>query len=554
MNLVSNDTPAAADELRVRTHASPRWWHLSASQAALIVLWSGFFFWLNRLPLQPTGFWSHAAYGRWILEQQALPVADPFAPLLAAKPLFDGAWLSQVILGKAAAWGGGEALSLLFAGSVLIACLILARVFYLQSRSALLAHAGVVLACVLGWDRITTARPEMFGMVCFSGLLWLLVRDRIDEGGETPNDETGRRIAWELWIGVPLLMMLWANLHDSFVCGLLILACWMGGRGLETAWRKRSLRAVLADRALRRRVWIGELALAATCLNPYGARLLWNALWFADYRQLEQLADWEPIELLGPGGRGLLICLLLAMLVFRHSRRPVPAADALWLAGFSFVFGNGMRMAWWWAAIFVVVMMPHFTDLWSRLLNTISRSLPSDVGNAVRSVLGSWAVRRWSYSAVAVILAWILFAVSPAGSTFINQSPRPPERLYGATTPWRLSQYLREEPPRGPVFNPDFWGDWLAWDGPPGLWIFMTSNMHLASADVWTDYRIVRENRVGWNNVLARYGIRTVVVDNYRQRILRGYLSQSSDWQVVYEDELGTVFRREERKEQVEQP
>lgn len=164
---------------------------------------------------------------------------------------------------------------------------------------------------------------------------------------------------------------------------------------------------------------------------------------------------------------------------------------------------------------------------------------------------GSWlglpTGRTWSYSLVALGLLWIAFSVSPAGAWLGGQAPRLPAQLVSAETPWQLSEFLRDNPPSGQIFNPDWWGDWLTWDGPPGLRVFMTTRMHLAPRQVWIDYRIVRENRSGWDHVLQRYAVQTVVLDKQRQKTLTGYLRSSSDWRILYEDERGLVFGRVSR-------
>jgi hypothetical protein len=152
--------------------------------------------------------------------------------------------------------------------------------------------------------------------------------------------------------------------------------------------------------------------------------------------------------------------------------------------------------------------------------------------------------RSGSYSLVALGLVWITLAVAPAGTWLLQQTPRPPAQLFSATTPWQLSAFLRENPPAGQVFNPDWWGDWLTWDGPPGLRVFMTSQMHLAPRAVWVDYRIVRENRAGWDHVLDRYVVQTVILDKQRQKTLIGYLRESTVWRILHEDDGGIVFGR----------
>ena len=118
----------------------------------------------------------------------------------------------------------------------------------------------------------------------------------------------------------------------------------------------------------------------------------------------------------------------------------------------------------------------------------------------------------------------------------------PPHGVTTRHNAQELAALFRENPPAGQVFNPHWWGDWLVWDGPPQLPVFITTNMHLTPDAVWMDYRIVRETRSGWDNVLARYGVQAVVLDKRRQRTLLRYLSGSRDWQQAYEDDRGMVF------------
>jgi hypothetical protein len=520
----------------------PRWWQLAPKHLPVAVFWGVFFLWLNRLPLASGEFWGHASYGRWILANRALPAEDPFTPLTAGMRLFDSAWLSQVIFAWANSVGGAEALSFLFAAVVLLAHLILARTFYLQTRNLLVTHLGVLLVVALGHSRLPEANSDVFGMLCLAVLLWLLTRDRA-AGASGNHATTGPRSRWGLWLGIPLLLALWANLHSSVVMGLGVLACWTAGVAAETAWRRRGLRGMAADAAIRRWIWLSELALAATCLNPYGVQLLLYSAWFADFRPMRDLPAWQPLVLLQPGGRELVASLLAAILVYRLSRRKTAVADALLLGVFSFVFAGGVRMAWWYAAVFGVVVVPHLADIGTHWAEQIAGP------DAWTNSRFRWAGRNsLSHAVMAAGLLWICFALSPAWSALVRGQSRPPERLYGNGTPWKLSRYLREQPPLGQVFHPHWWGDWLIWDGPPRLRPFLTTNLYLAPPKVLLDYRIIRETRAGWADLLFRYGAQTVVLDRFRQTTLHRFLRASDNWQVLYEDEAGIVFGRADRK------
>ena len=301
--------------------------------------------------------------------------------------LFDTAWLSQVIYATVNAWGGVEALSALFAVTVVVAHLVLARTFYLQTRNLLVTHLGVLLVAAVSLSRLPEANPDMFGMLCFAVLLWLLVRDRVADADAAAGDLRPTRIRWALWLGIPLLLTLWANLHGSFTCGLLVLVGWFVGALVETAWRERAVRRVIGDPAVRRWAWLCELALAAACLNPYGVQLVLYNTWFADFRQLRELPAWEPLVLLQPGGRELVASLLVAILVFRFSRKKLPVADLLLLAAFSFVFGGGVRMAWWYAAVFGLVVTPHLGEIGTRWVNRVGTRTTNQRGHAKPSLV-----------------------------------------------------------------------------------------------------------------------------------------------------------------------
>lgn len=525
----------------------PRWWQLAPKHLLVAVLWGVFFLWLNRWPLPSGEFWGQASCGRWILANRAVPAEDPFTPLTAGMRLFDSAWLSQVIFAWTHSVGGAEALSFLFAATVLLAHLILARAFYLQTRNLFVTHLGVLLVLAIAYSRLPEAQADIFGMLCLAVLLWLLVRDRTADAGTSAAGASGRRSRWALWLGIPLLLALWANLHSSFVCGLGVLVCWTAGMVAETVWRQRGVRGLAADAAVRRWVWLSELALVAACLNPYGVQLVLYQAWFADFGQMHDLPAWQPLVLLQRGGRELVASLLAAILVFRLSRRKMAVADALLLGVFSFVFAHGVRMAWWYAAVFGVAVMPHLAEIGARWAGRIP-GLRSAAAKAWERFRVRLAPGSWTWAAVALGLLWICFAFSPAWSALVRGQPRSPERLYGDGTPWKLTGYLREQPPKGQVFHPHWWGDWLIWDGPPRLRPFLTTALYLAPQKVSIEYRIMRETREGWDNVLWRYGVQTVVLDRQRQTTLQRFLRESDDWQVLYEDEVGLVFGRRDRK------
>ncbi len=533
------DPPVASDEPDLTPKLSPRW-ALSLGHLLFLAFWCVFFVLLNYVPLRDTDLWGHVAYGQWILEHRALPAEDPYQPLTEGMRVVDSAWLAQVIFAAVQRSGGFEALSALFAVATLATFAILAHAFFLSSRRLLISLSSVLIVLIVGWSRLATIRPETLAAACFAGLLWLIVRarSRAATGSERPT--------WGWWIGLGLLMVLWANLHGSFVCGLAVLGCLLLGRVFEVAWQRRDWEAVVQDRQVRQWLYACELATCATLVNPYGLDLLLYTLWFSGNENLADVLEWQPLVILGVGGREFALSWVGLVWVLRHSRQRVSAADVLLLGLFTIAAVNGVRMMTWYAAVYAVVITPHLTDVLTRYFPAWLAPEPP-VAEIDTTPRDGWALptgRRWSYSLIALLLVWMTFAMSPVGRPIMGDDPRPTEQVLSSSTPLGIAAYLKEHPPQGQIFNPQWWGDWLVWAGPDQLQPFVTTNMHVVPRQVWQDYQALLAVRPGWQRALQRYRIDTVVVDKERNTALASALRRSTTWRIVYEDEQGVVLQR----------
>lgn len=115
-------------------------------------------------------------------------------------------------------------------------------------------------------DRLTT-RPEIFGYLLFSLLFWILDKKDLSNWRNLPN-----------WMVIPMIMILWVNLHISFVFGVILVWIWMGSRLLASLRGSASDRGNPGDRYAPPAV---ELAMTAgapvistvvTVFNPAGLR------------------------------------------------------------------------------------------------------------------------------------------------------------------------------------------------------------------------------------------------------------------------------------------
>lgn len=512
---------------------------LHPANLILVALFVVFFLALCYVPLANPKVGGLLTYGDWILEHGSLPTADPVMPLAEGMRVLDATWLSEVTLAAVERSTGFEGLSLGFALLGLVTALILLRTFSLQtgpsqSGRRLLGIGGLLLVLALSWGSWMTLGAESFGRLCFAVLLWLIV-----SSGAHPDAERPPALR-RLWIGLPLLFILWVNLHPSFAYGLAVLLCLWLGRLVEVAWRSRSLRTVLTDRPMRRWLVLFEVSVAACLVNPYGLDLLLDTPWWTSNPNARSLPDWYPLVIQGAVGWGFALSALILVLVLRHSRRRVPAAHALMLGVFIAASVVRASMIAWYAMVLPLVLLPLLAEIWERRLPA------AQVEERRRARLERWgrlAGPSWHYALVAIVLLWAGFALSPASTSVLGREGRTEEQVLGPDIPLGVIEHLRNNPPESQVFNPWWWGDWLARQGPPGIAPFVTSRVEVTPIRVWRDYERIAGAGPDWRRVLGRYRVHTVILDKIQLPLQIQSLRNDGSWYPVYEDEQAVVFQ-----------
>lgn len=287
---------------------------------------------LSPAVLQDGDSYWHIAAGRWMIDNRAVLRIDPFSYTLAGHPWQTHEWLGEILLALAYVGGGWSGVLVLAASCYALTAWLLAR--------ALARHLGgtsLIVTLVLALGCITSsllARPHLLALPLLAAWTAALLQAR-DSGRRPP-----------LWL-LPL-MMLWANLHASFLFGLALL----GPMALEAVMDNRD------NPAKEAKAWAGYGAAALVCAltTPFGIDGLIFPFKLMAMDQLYAIAEWRPTALhwgeplllaLGAGlfvllSRGakikplrLLVLLGLAYLALAHARHHMLLAvtGSLILAG-----------------------------------------------------------------------------------------------------------------------------------------------------------------------------------------------------------------------------
>jgi len=466
------------------------------------------------------------ADARWIVQHRQIPSVDVLSYTAAGQPwtypvgsglIFYGLYLP----------GGYAALSWFAA----LACV--GTVALLLRRGSAITAALAILAVPLITSR-ATPRAEMFTVVLFAAALSVLWEQH----------ETGGARLWLL----PVLMVLWVNLHPGFIAGLGLLGAYVV---LEIS-DMIAPRTRLAARLRLRRSWPWLAATcAATLLNPWGWNvyevLLRQESAMATHAQL--IMEWAPIPLnwahfrigLNPADPDEFYVLFIVAIC--------AIALALWRGQ----FGAALLMG---AASYFPVRHMRFTALFGILIVIVGGAMLAPVAAILRR--GFNTVRLRQAVAVGAAVPLILLAAVRSNNVVTDRTYLSGTNLvhFGAGLSWwfpeRAAAFVERERLPGQIFSTGSEGAFVAFRlGPQykdyidGRAIPFGEELMLRSGRL----KMTPPDAPAWQQEADRYGINTILLPIGRFGALQFFpvlkqFCESDAWAPVYLDEVSVVFLR----------
>ena len=513
--------PGQPDVAVLEDH-TPEQARCTRATALFTAILGGLFLILNYIPLCHTDLWGHLAYGRWIAKTHQVPTTEPLVPLCQGVPYVDTEWLSQYLGYKIFAGMNRNPAGLQFAYalSITICNVLLVAALRRRTGTYLAPLVGLAVFLAVNREQLGIIRPQLAGLVCYC-LLFCLI--------------TARQFHKAYWVLIPVLFALWANLHGSFLMGIMLLGLFAIGRAIDLIRRVGSLSSLWRDGEFRRYFLLTQLSIVAALLNPYGALLYVEIFRIADNPNVLELKEWLPLTIQMKQGKAAALATLLLMALYRWSPRRITGPEALTLVVFGAATLATSRIIVWWAPVVAYYIGLHVAAIRQR--KHPPQSSPR-TGLSTVMVLG---------------LLWIAFAYTPLGITLVKGPPEKAklaevlQRAVSRSTPRSAANYLWNNPPQGLVFNILEMGDFLLYYGPPKISLFCASHVHLLPPEVWQDYNLISEAGAGWENRLNRYGANTVVLDRAPQReAITKALRDDSDWELLLEDSDTVIFGRKQ--------
>jgi hypothetical protein len=464
--------------------------------------------------LNDTDLWGHLSYGRWMVEHRALATADPFGVADGAERFVNVPWLAQVAgyyWHRATGPGG-----LQFAHAALMTLAVGILIAAVRWRGVTLLGAAIagVVFYVLSLPIVGTARPQLFGLVGMA--LALLAWSLVARGRRHP-------LYW-----LPLVMALWANLHGSFVLGLVVLGAAAIGQMWDVGRRCGHVPAAWRAPSVRRLRMLVMVSAAATMLNPAGPALWWNVLRFGNSANLADISEWGPTTLRSLTGVLLFGSLLATAVLLRYSRRPVRAAEVLLVLALAAATLLAIRMLCWWAIVWVYLAAPHAVAVVRRWRGDGLTLPATDPPTAMRTLI--------AMAAVFLALVW-----SPPTHELISGQPRSELLVASSDTPQFVAEEIRQLGLSGRVFAPIQWADYLAWHTANAVQPLVYSHVHLFSAETWRDYLAIAAGAGDLERIIDRRQLRYLVLPRSLAYSVAETLGRSGRFRTIYQDQQAVL-------------
>ncbi len=440
----------------------------------------------------------HVAVGRWMLAHRAVPTHDPFS-FASAGPVRYVEVLADASFALVTALGGFVGLQL-FHAALGAACLglVVAR-----SRGTSASRALVAALVLAASFSAMALKPQVFSYLLFAGiLLWI---DR------APSRDPRRLL------GLPLLFVLWANLHRGGVFGVVALVA--AAAGLAWSRETRPHARMLAAAAL--------LCVPALLANSGGTYYITSAFDIVQRASFHaHILEWQPLTWALVRDRHLAIVPLVALALAERALRSRRVDAELAVLAVTFVLASkGARLL----PFVAIAAAPAAV----RALDAIRARLEAHARPALVGGL-------FTLAGLAVPAAQYEHAVPPGYRGF---------GICEGMIPVDLGRFLADHRPPGPLFHGfDFSGYLLYALAPETKVLIDGRNDTVYSDDLFQTVIPAEQDPSAFATLDRRFRFAVAAFHATAVPDPRGaFLARDPAWVLVYWDDLAIVYAHRTR-------
>ena len=517
--------------------SSPRWFHLILPSITdlifMVVLFSLSYSVLTARLLGDAGIGWHIRNGELMLRTHAVTRVDPFSYTMSGRPWLAWEWLYDVIIGAIHQRLGLN--GVVFFTAIVIACTFALTFRILLARGSLVQISLVLLLLAMGASMIHfLARPHVL-----SWLFTLIWFHFLDSAEILP--EKRKRLFF-----LPLLMVLWVNLHGGFLFGLALLGLyWIAA--VIGYWRnKDSQDRRTAGLWLKQLSAVAVLSFLATFLNPQGYKLHAHIYHYLSNRFLmNHIDEFRSPDFHGVAQECFAILLVVTIIAFYVAHGKLRSSQLLIVlfASYGGLYASRNLPV---ASILLILVAGQLLS--AAACDAASNAEVSDRTRSFLARCGAFSLRMGSLEQSLRGHLWPAAALVFGLLVCIHGGRIGSHQLVSAhfddkRFPVQAAEVIAERGIHEPIFTLDSWGGYFIYRFYPNMKVFVDDRHDLYGEQFLREYLTAIRLAPGWDRILNEQHINWVLMPQGSS--LANMLEVTRQWKIVHSDQVAILLKRE---------
>lgn len=440
--------------------------------------------------------WGHIKFGLDILRTGTIIGVDPYSYLTSGQQWINHEWLSEILFASAWKIGGTVGLNTL---KILVGLSVVLILYRYLSSNLLVPNRAAILTIfdfLLLYVSLAPIRPQIFTVLLFTLVMIVIMK----------AESKQYRCLWCL----PLIIILWVNLHGGFLAGVGIICIWTVLQSIQNLnnW-KQYLPPVITS-------------ILATCINPYGLVLLVFLAKTATIARPE-IVDWQPIQIISITGFLYILLLSICIMGFIYTRTERKLVTVILFIVLALMPLIAIRHVSLFAIGAMILATPHLSSIWIRK-KILKRNQLSSI------LMGSATVFT------ALLLLFLSFM-------HINTIVLARSIQY----PTKAVALLRQSGVSGNIANEFDWGEYIIWHLGDQLKVSIDGRRETVySQQIYTQNLNFKFGTGEWNALLKSYNTQMALIN--RSSATYNLLKLTPGWSLIYQDDSSALFARKDFK------
>jgi hypothetical protein len=487
---------------------------------------------MGRLLLRDAGTGWHIRNGQLMLQTHSITRVDPFSATMNGQTWYAWEWLYDAMIAAI-----HHALGL--NGVVFFTAAVMAVTFVLVFRVAMRRGGSLpitlfLLVLSLGASAVHfLARPHVLSWL-FT-VIWFELLDSAAYSAEPGKD---RRLFF-----LPVLMLLWVNLHGGFLFGFALLGMYIIGGGVQYFTCREQREEI--RRWLRRLGLVSLLSLFASFVNPYGYKLhLHIYRYLSDRFLMDHVSEFRSPDFHGLAQQSFAAILLITIAALASARRKhqLPRLLVILLAAYSGLYASrNLPVS---SILLTLIVAPLLSET---MANSDENAAIAPWLRALFSRLQSFGARMEILELhfrghLWVVLAFVLGLWACAHGGRFGSTQLMNAYFDGQRFPIEAAEVIARRDIREPIFCPDVWGGYLIYRLYPQTKVMVDDRHDLYGDQFFKDYLKVIFLQSDLSRVLDERHVDWVLVE--KNSSLGTILEQTPGWKLIHEDGTAVLFHR----------